>query len=236
MPFRHSSRKDYDRLGRNIHNSLKMKNIYIIGSLDIDRGQLVTTVSKNFDPIFLKQGSIDGACGPYCVMMALLITGSVTLDEVSELWNIKLSTRLGKLVKGMREHDTLFSDGTTINELATLMDNSFGKILKTSSSEESGKKLIPFIISQLKNDHPVIVGVKNGNFAHWLLAVGYEKEEDVNKLFFLDPSGVNTSNYWNAAIDIVNKQGGRYPYPWIDHNDSDNEYVQLEEAIAIINK
>lgn len=210
-----------------------MKSIHIIQSLDIDRGQLVTTVSKNLEPIFLNQGSIDGACGPYCVFMALLITGAVTLDEVHELWKIKLSTRLGKLVKGMREHDTLFSDGTTIIDLATLLDNSFGKILKTATSEASGKKLIPFIIAQLKNNYPVIVGVKNGNFAHWLLAVGFEKEEDVSKLFFLDPSGIDTSSYWNAAIDIVNIQGGRYPYAWIDHNENSNEFIQFEEAMAI---
>ena len=155
-----------------------MKQISIINQLDIDEGKVVTNKSDNYDAVFLKQGSLDGACGPYCVIMALLITGAVTLDEVHDLWNIKLSSRLGKLIKGMRKHDTLFSDGTTINELATLLDNSFGRILKTVTSEASGKKLIPFIIAQLKNNYPVIVGVKNGKFAHWLLAVGFEKEED----------------------------------------------------------
>tara|TARA_R110000868_G_scaffold374801_1_gene639267 strand:+ start:986 stop:1627 length:642 start_codon:yes stop_codon:yes gene_type:complete len=210
-----------------------MKQISIINQLDIDEGKVVTNKSDNYDAVFLKQGSLDGACGPYCVIMALLITGAVTLDEVHDLWNIKLSSRLGKLIKGMRKHDTLFSDGTTINELATLLDNSFGRILKTVTSEASGKKLIPFIIAQLKNNYPVIVGVKNGKFAHWLLAVGFEKEEDVSKLFFLDPSGIDTSNYWNAAIDLISKQSGRYPYAWINHNESSNEFIQFEEAIAI---
>ena len=198
-----------------------MKQISIINQLDIDEGKVVTNKSDNYDAVFLKQGSLDGACGPYCVIMALLITGAVTLDEVHDLWNIKLSSRLGKLIKGMRKHDTLFSDGTTINELATLLDNSFGRILKTVTSEASGKKLIPFIIAQLKNNYPVIVGVKNGKFAHWLLAVGFEKEED------------DTSNYWNAAIDLISKQSGRYPYAWINHNESSNEFIQFEEAIAI---
>ncbi|WP_417371483.1 hypothetical protein [Gelidibacter japonicus] len=44
--------------------------------------------------------------------------------------------------------------------------------------------------------------------AHWLLAVGYEKEKQITKLFFLDPSREDTSSYWNAAIDICSPQSG----------------------------
>ena len=210
-----------------------MKNISIINQLDIDEGKVVTIKNGVYVPVFLKQGSLDGACGPYCLFMALLIVGAVSNKELDELWHIKLNTRLGKLIKAMREHDTLFSDGTTIKELKKLLSKSFGKIIDTEINESSGKSIIPFVINHLQQDVSVIVGIKNKDMAHWLLAVGFEKKDKVTKILFLDPSGIDTSNYWNAAIDIELKQSGRYPYAWIDHNDHTNEFIQFEEAIAI---
>ena len=210
-----------------------MKQVFIIYQLDIDKGKVVSTINQEYEPIFQKQGSLDGACGPYCLFMALLIVGVVDNDELNDLWRIKLSTRLGKLIKSMREHTTLFSDGTTPRDLEKLLEKSFGKVLDTEINESSGRDVIPFVIEHLKQDAPVIVGIKNKDMAHWLLAIGFEKEDEVTKLLFLDPSGIDTSNYWNAAIDIELKQSGRYPYPWVDYNEDSNEYVQFEEAIAI---
>lgn len=104
-----------------------MKQVNIINFLDINKGKLVTTISEDYKPVFLKQGDMDGACGPYCLMMALLINGAVEMEDVNDLWNIKLSSRLGKLVKAMREHDTLFTNGTDIKDIVLMVDNSFGK-------------------------------------------------------------------------------------------------------------
>ena len=50
-----------------------MKKLFIIDSLDIDRGNIVAYNHKAYEPVFLKQGDADGACGPYCVMMALIM-------------------------------------------------------------------------------------------------------------------------------------------------------------------
>jgi hypothetical protein len=213
-----------------------MKQIFIINQLDIDKGKVVTLKSNSYEAVFLKQGSLDGACGPYCLFMALLIVGAIRKKELDDLWNIDRKKRLGKLIKAMLDHDTLFGEGTSLIDLEKLLSKSFKKVINTEINEFSGKSIIPFVIEQLKQDCPVIVGIKNRDMAHWLLAVGFEKEESVTKLLFLDPSGIDTSNYWNAAIDIVNKQGGRYPYAWIDHNESSNEFIQFEEAMAIINK
>ncbi|EAQ40492.1 hypothetical protein MED134_07044 [Dokdonia sp. MED134] len=211
-----------------------MKQVKIISSLDINAGKVTTILGDEYIPIFLKQGDVDGACGPYCVFMALLISGEISREDIDDLWNIKLSTRLGKLVKGMRDHDTLFRSGTHITELNTLLNNSFGKVIKTDENLNSGKSLIPFIIEGLQKDAPIVVGVKNRDMGHWLLAVGYEEVNDkISKIFFLDPSGVNTSNYWNAAIDIIDPQSGIYPYAWIDHNEDTNEFIQLDEALLI---
>ena len=208
-----------------------MKTIQIINQLDINEGKVVIT--ENYDAVFLKQGSLDGACGPYCIFMALLIVGAVSSDKLDDLWQIKLNTRLGKLIKLIREHDTLFNEGTSLNELKKLLSESFGKIVATEINESRGKAIIPFVIKNLEQDFPVIVGIKNKDMAHWLLAVGFEKEESATKILFLDPSGINTSNYWNAAIDIYSKQSGRYPYAWVDHSENSNEFIQFEEAITI---
>lgn len=210
-----------------------MKTIRIINQLDLNNGSLVTTASKDYGQVFLRQGSMDGACGPYCLFMALLINGVVSWDEVQELWGVKGSTRLGKLLKGMKSHHTLFTDGTHTSDLEQLLDDSFGHIIEMYTSDARGKKLTPFIVDRLNDNNPVIVCVRGKGFAHWLLAIGYEVSEQVTKLFFLDPSGSNTTGYWNAAIEVNPAHYRVYPYAWLDFKENENEFVQLDEAIAL---
>lgn len=170
------------------------------------------------------------------MILALLIKGPVQRDELDDLWNVDGRTQLGKLVKAMRNHDTLFRSGTTSNDVASLINTAYGRKVRTDIDIGTGRKLLRFIIERLKKNYPAIVGIKNKDMAHWLLATCFDIVDNmVTKLFFLDPSGESTSSYWNATIDIENKEKFRYPYAWVDCESNKNIFVQFEEAICIGN-
>ncbi|MBP9849305.1 MAG: hypothetical protein KBC58_07680 [Flavobacterium sp.] len=206
-----------------------MKTIKTIDKLDIEKGFLVA----NKQQVFLKQGSVDGACGPYCLFMALIILGVIDYNDATNLWWTKRSSRFGKMLAKMQEHDTLFQNGTDLNQLQDLLEHSFKNTLEINVSEQKGRSLIRYCIEQLKQDKPTIIGVYGIDLAHWLLAVGYEENEEgeVCKLFFLDPSGLDNSNYWNAAIDVNETFHGRYSYAWVDC--TEERLVSFEHGISL---
>lgn len=210
--------------------TLIMKTIKVLPYLEIYERKLVTTNLKTSNNVFLQQGSLDGACGPYCVFMALIMLGVTNYENATNLWNIKKSTKLGKLVKEMQNHDTLFNGGTFVEELEELLVKSYKNDLEVKGNNLKGKKLIEFTINAINSNKPVIVGVEGKDLAHWLLAVGYESENDkITKLFFLDPSEVETSNYWNSIINVKDAFFG-YPYHWVSQ---EGTFVKFQDALSI---
>lgn len=210
-----------------------MKTIKLLSSLNIKDGLLVTNELKKDYQVFLKQGSADGACGPYALLMALIMLGLIDYKDATNLWWIKRSSKFGKMITKMKEHDTLFHKGTNLNHLKELLEYGFKNTLELRVSEETGRNLINFCMEELKQDKPIIIGVNGINLAHWLLAVGYEENSkgEVCKLFFLDSSGYENANYWNVVIDIENTVYGRYAYPWVDSKEERN--VSFEHGISI---
>lgn len=203
-----------------------MKNIKILSQLNITNGQLVA----NNQSVFLQQGSLDGACGPYCLFMALLILDVIGYDDAISLWKIKRSTKLGKLIKAMEIHKQLFQAGTYVEDLKEMIEVSFKNQIEVKTNKEGGKKTIQFILQQLKNQNPVIVGVKNKTIAHWMLAIGFEDyNNEITKILFLDPSEKEPISYFNSAINIKDTVYG-YPYKW---ETLENTYVKFEDAVSI---
>lgn len=209
-----------------------MNTIKIIPQLNIVNGTLVAGSLNNHEKVFLKQGSVDGACGPYCLFMALLILNVISYNEATNLWWIKRSTRFGKMLKKMQEHDNLFQGGTHLYQLDELLQGSFTSTLNTTVSDARGKNLIKFLQMELSENKPVLFGVTGKNLAHWLLAIGYEEDSsgNISKILFLDPSGKELPNYYNGIIDISNSYAGRYPYIWV--SESDELKISLEEGIS----
>jgi hypothetical protein len=187
-----------------------MNSIKIINQLNIQSGNLVA----NNESVFLKQGRVDGECGPYCLFMTLIILGVIDYNDATNLWWTKRSNRFGKMLAKMQEHDTLFQNGTDLNQLEDLLASSFKNKLEINVSEQKGRALIHFAIEQLKQNRPTVIGINGVDLAHWLLAIGYEEnsEREICKIFFLDPSGIDNTNYWNAAIDVKNTFHGHYSY------------------------
>ena len=48
------------------------------------------------DYVHLRQGEMDGACGPYCVVMTLIALGVMSRDQARSLDSFDGRTRLGR--------------------------------------------------------------------------------------------------------------------------------------------
>jgi hypothetical protein len=165
--------------------------------------------------IHMQQGDIDGACGPYSILMALIIKGCVKITDDEK--------KVDKALKSFGANP-LIRKGTVVNELNKFIDIINGKF---SLRKIQGKddKLFQKIISYLNTDEPVMIGLPG----HWSLAIGYEawdpqvisiddkdasfKIVNVDRLYLLDPS-IRSPNgtYWNAVLTRKAKYRGKTYY------------------------
>lgn len=183
--------------------------------------------------IHLRQGDMDGACGPYCMMMCLLILGVIGRSEALAPDNLDGRTSIGKLWAYFREFKAFFSEGTTIDDLEKLL-SIFKRHLSVESCPDSGLEARKFVFEHLTNDHPVVLGIHGAGLAHWVVIVGWEDVESdgiPERFLLLDP-GLESprTSAWNAVIDLASVYG-RYPYNYWDGQQQ--QYVSLNGAVAI---
>lgn len=188
--------------------------------------------------VHLQQGSLDGACGPYCVFMALIASNALDPSDL-DYGRVDGRTQLGKLQKAMATGGGLFGVGTDVDELAQAIQSSHGTKVNVESSDAVGVQLRAFVTEHLDEDHVVIVGVEGADLAHWVLAVGLEFESDVTeeakRLLTLDPGlPAPIVSAWNRTIELTTNRG-RYPFkfwPGLPHQE-DGQKCQLAHAVAI---
>lgn len=186
--------------------------------------------------IHLLQGALDGACGPYCLFMALMICGLIDRDTLTLLKPVDGRTSAGRLIAGLEEYGALFRDGTHLEDLATLLHENFGTRLETEISGVRGAHLRPFIERHVLENHPVILGIDFATSGHWVLVVGLEYEQcadaeeggRLSRFLILDPGeGLSRVCAWNGILE-ARGSGGPYPYEW-----AGKHRVQLDCAIAL---
>ncbi|WP_242928410.1 hypothetical protein [Pontibacter vulgaris] len=182
--------------------------------------------------VFLNQGSIDGACGPYSIFMGLLTLGLADRNEVTS-FNTDGRTRLGKLINKLNnDYASLFKHGTYLNDLEKILLENYGSLIHTETRETKNKDLTNFTIQHLKENHPTIIGINFSGGGHWMLAVGFEenKEKGISRLLLLDPSDAKpVVSSWNSIIELNVTQKGKYPFKWW----TASRYVQFDQAIAL---
>ncbi len=209
--------------------------IYTIELLETTECGPESIIGNRYQKVFLNQGLLDGACGPYSIFMGLLSLGLIDRKVATSSNIIDGRTRLGKLFNKLNnDYFSLFIDGTYLTDLENILNYSFGSILKIDTFEGNGRSVINFTIEHLKDNHPTIVGVTFSGGAHWMLAVGYEEKNNmVSRLLLLDPSGTEPIfSIWNTIIETKAGQSGKYPYKWW----TNNYFVNFQDAIAIWNK
>jgi hypothetical protein len=189
--------------------------------------------------LHLRQGDIDGACGPYCLFMALMICGVARRDEITgSPVGIHGNSRLAKAFKLMEEYSSLFRHGTDLKDLEKFVNNTYKKNVKAELCHDRGVSLRPFVEEHIKLNHPVILGLDWGAVdGHWVLVIGLEFLVDINgkeilwRYLVLDPSEPPSKVCaWNSVIEATGS-GGIYPYVWWKDYDLK---VQFYEGMALI--
>lgn len=177
----------------------------------------------NGSDIHLRQGEMDGACGPYCLAMALIALGLADKETLTS-GSYHGNTNIARLIKSIENHRGryFFRNGTEKIDFEMAIKNSFknGQIdvqyLDESAAGQELRDLIYFSVAN-QNVRPVIVGISFGascNWGHWVLAVGLEKKtNDEEYVLLLDPGAAppRSGECWNAKMKVFGS-GGPLPY------------------------
>ena len=182
--------------------------------------------------IHLRQGSADGACGAYSVMMTLLILGQLDYEQVTALSRLDRRTRPGRLQTGLEKYPGLFQQGLDGHDISVLLHN-FNQVLATEE-EKQPENCWQFILDHLEQDHPVIIGLQCDGFGHWMVIVGTETDTKgkVTRLLALD-STANAPDVcpWNAFITPRKNKRQLFPMEW--HSGGITRNTRLDEAVAV---
>ena len=210
-----------------------MESYHVISGIKI-KGTNIISVA-NGDSIFEKQGTVDGACGPYSLFMTLKILGELSQTDVNDPDSIDKRRSAYKFMSRINKLKGLIIGGTYLRNLYDLINDNFITKLETDWSQKKNHDLISFIVGSLEENKPTIIKVDFTSGAHWMVAVGYSTNEKGkhNKLLFLDPSGEKpTFSPWNSVLDISTKRKSEFPYNWTTAGYN----VSLEEALSISHK
>lgn len=188
------------------------------------------------EQVHLRQGDADGACGLYCVLMALLLLGLTQRDAATAIYGeLDGRTRMGRLWATLPDWGPLVCRGTDDNGLVKILD-AFGPMVAKHQPINRGRRsLNRFIIQQLQMDRPVVVGIDSlGGSRHWVLAVGIDvcgQENEADRLLILDPGlDVSPACAWNSVIEL---SAERNKFPSICWNHRDESRCVIETALAI---
>ena len=190
-------------------------------------------------PVFKKQGSLDGACATYSVVMNLLILGVIS-DTDTRISVEHKNKDVKKLFKVFCNDYGMHRDGQTFYKIRRMLMESFGKVVDVehTNTKEGGWKSLDNIASTIDSGIPVIISVSNQiiRLCHAMLAVGYEKNgEDITRIFLLDPSGdyINVKKRWNAVIEVSDKSKRPFKYNTVTEGVPDSQSVDLDDILII---
>ncbi|MBR5854826.1 MAG: hypothetical protein IKY87_04015 [Paludibacteraceae bacterium] len=186
-----------------------MATIQIVSNLKLhpQKGLLSKDSTGKWIDVHHQQGDLDGACAVYSVIMNLLILGMIEKEEICVYSSIDKRTRKGKLLSCLLEKQGLVRDGYCFRTLAKDIRD-YANFTANQKLAKSREDAINIIQKSIENDSPIIISVFGEEWAHALLAIGIEyNENDIpTKILCLDP-GVPSPiyTYWNCIIDVSTK-------------------------------
>lgn len=217
-----------------------MKTIRIIDKLHLNNGEVKCKTSNGkFQQIHLRQGDLDGACTAYSVMMILIMIKAINFSDISIYKKHDKRNAKGRLIKEFLETKGLYRDGAYYDQVQKNLQHSFAKMVKSDWINTEGEESIKEIKNKLENDMPVLISVSFSGGKHALVAIGleYDKDNNITKIFCLDPSFDSPcATYWNSIINVEFTDKGKYPYYWITAKGSNDCKVQLCDLIVIEKK
>lgn len=206
----------------------------VLSQLKMQDGELVCKDrSGKFRPLYKKQGSLDGACATYSVIMDLLILGTI-YEKDTHIQVEHKSANTKKLFKVFCNDYGMHRDGQTFLKINKMLKESFSQIVTSVRKKTFGEGAVNAIVEEIDAGIPVVISVAKSQFSHAMLAIGYEKEgEKITKILCLDPSGdyIHGRRRWNAEVVIMNNFKGEYKT--IYEGKKDVSKVDLEDILII---
>lgn len=215
-----------------------MAAIKVIKSIRLDsKGVRVKDANGSIVPLHKRQGDMDGACAVYSLAMAMLCMGVVTNEDLQIYNCADKRTRKGKLLSHFLEEQGLVRNGYSFVTMAKEIRASNFNINAIRKNPKEYADVINEIADFLDEDNPVIISTEFGNGAHALLAIGYETEDNddkITKILCLDPSEeAPLYTYWNCIID-VSRTGGKLEYPFVNITSTQSYKVALGDILVLL--
>ena len=210
-----------------------MAAIKVIKSIRLDsKGVRVKDANGSIVPLHKRQGDMDGA-----LAMAMLCMGVVTNEDLQIYNCADKRTRKGKLLSHFLEEQGLVRNGYSFVTMAKEIRASNFNINAIRKNPKEYADVINEIADFLDEDNPVIISTEFGNGAHALLAIGYETEDNddkITKILCLDPSEeAPLYTYWNCIID-VSRTGGKLEYPFVYITSTQSYKVALGDILVLL--
>ncbi|RPJ53393.1 MAG: hypothetical protein EHM23_31035 [Acidobacteria bacterium] len=197
-----------------------MTEIYVIDPIDATHeGPSALDPQGERQMVHLMQGSLDGACGPYSLMMALLICGVVDRYAAARYGAVDRRTSLGRMLAEWHRLGPLVKEGTDPVQLVTLLESTYGKRLRLDFAGGPGVEIRNFVEKEVSGNRPVLLTLNYPCGGHWVVVVGLEYQlagidRHLCRFLVLDPAQPTpTVSAWNGVID-ARGGGGHYPYTW----------------------
>lgn len=217
-------------MSRKVISKLCMQELY-------NRRELVCKdKGGKYRPVFKKQGSMDGACATYSLIMNLLILGCI-YESDTHLHAEHKNADTKRLFKVFCEDYGMHRDGKTFYKMKRLIEASYSNVVSVDHKLTSNQTAVSLIKDTIDEDMPIIISVYNARFCHAMLAIGYEIEnDDVKRILCLDPDGdyIHGNKRWNSTIDILSET--KYRYTSTFEGILSEQNVQLDDVLIITKK
>lgn len=171
--------------------------------------------------VALRQGDLDGACGPYAMTTALLLMKGLSVSKAKELWNIEGDGRK-MFAKWMAGYDAMFQKGTNDEDLKRLFEAIQSQIdtatikslamsdLSHHSASKNSRNALQMVRQHLDEfDKPALLVLDwSKTKSHWVVAIGYQLrnkagKEELANILTLDPgSSISKTGAWNGVLGL----------------------------------
>lgn len=213
-----------------------MQQIRIIDNLYLKNGGLCAEDAIGATTsVFIKQGSIDGACMIYCMIMLLIMERKITKHEIMDKFDKNDSSFVGRFKKRFLDGFRFGKGFTNYNFYAQLNKVAAGDFSINSFVNHKGENL-PYVSYKqfyeilediIYKGKPVQISYWNSQrrSGHSVVVVGISKTPFSMRLYCLDPSfNLPYGAYWNNIIDIDTDKTREnwhmhYDYSWMAENE-----------------
>lgn len=207
--------------------------LHIINRIQLSNKGLIVKGTKQ--AVHLQQGTMDGACAVYCMMMCLIMIRSIHRNDVVSLDDdrIKGNTSKGRLIRTFLHDNGFVRKGYFLSTLKEELLHAYKKMVSVEyyALENDGDVFIDSVLGALKNNYPVELGFqRKGKSGHAVVAIGYEENPTNILLYVLDPGyPMPFGQYWNNVFQVDKNSSRKYN----SYNFVENSCVQIDEALVI---